>query len=89
MTWILTTRLGRAVAALLALLAAVATFGRYKRGQGRREAEKAMRERDAEHAMQVRRWAEAAQEKHDHEIRGLSDSDLDNELRARDLHRDD
>tara|TARA_B110000503_G_scaffold20576_1_gene30990 strand:- start:620 stop:853 length:234 start_codon:yes stop_codon:yes gene_type:complete len=77
MTWLLSTRIGRAVAGLAALLVAVLTFGAFRERKGRKEAvddiTDKLQEADNAEATHIRRRAAAANELHDDSGRGFRD----------------
>lgn len=86
--WLLSTRIGRAIGAALALLAGLLTFGAYHRRKGRTEGAERLDGQDKRQAADVRRRVEAVKERHDEEDRlaGLGDDDLRrvrDELRGR------
>lgn len=54
MTWLLTSRLGRALSAVVAGVIAILTFGAVKKKQGRTEARREAQEDDYENAADIR-----------------------------------
>lgn len=75
MTWLLTSRLGRALSAVVAGVIAILTFGAVQRKQGRTEARREAQEDDYENAADIRNRVDRdlADELRKHEGRGFRD----------------
>ena len=66
--WLITSRIGRALAGAVALLLAIVTFGASERHKGRKQATEKMNEKDRKEADRIRSDVRDVGELHDDEI---------------------